>query len=194
MDAWNFGTDQQIPALNYADYDGPGTVFDCSQLPANACGTPTPTPLPGQGRPLAGVSASGPSLAEHGETVSLVASLVFGRVTIESWSWRQLEGSEVTLSDAAASETIFTAPTASTLLVFELTATDSEGRQHTYRISLAVVDKVVDRDGDGLIEIDSLTDLHNMRHNLAGTSYKSECRLGWGQIQAVPPRAASAMS
>ena len=169
LGAWDFGTNEQIPALNYADYDGAGTVFDCSQFPANACGTPTPTLLPGQDE----ASASGPSIAEHGETVSLVASLVFGRVTIESWSWRQLEGTEVTLSDAAASETIFTAPTASTLLVFELTATDSEGRQHTYHISLAVVDKVVDRDGDGLIEIDSLLILHNMRHNLAGTSYKA---------------------
>ena len=32
---------------------------------------------------------------------------------------------------------------------------------------------MADRDGDGLIEIDSLLMLHNMRHNLAGTSYKA---------------------
>ena len=139
-----------------------------SSIAASSRPTPaaTPTLLPGQ----ADVSASGPSAAGRGETVSLVASLLFGRATIESWSWRQLEGPEVTLSDADARETTFTAPTATTLLVFELTATDSEGRQHTDRIRLAVV---VDRDGDGLIEIDSLTDLHNMRHNLAGTSYKA---------------------
>ena len=37
--AWDFGTDVQIPALNYADYDGAGTVFDCSQFPAGVCGT-----------------------------------------------------------------------------------------------------------------------------------------------------------
>ena len=166
LGAWDFGTNEQIPALNYADYDGPGTVFDCSQFPANACGTPTPTLLPGQDE----ASASGPSAAGHGETVSLAGSLLFGRVTIVSWSWRQLEGLEVTLSDADARETTFTAPTTSTLLVFELTATDSEGRQHIDRISLAVV---VDRDGDGLIEIDSLLMLHNMRHNLAGTSYRT---------------------
>ena len=30
-----------------------------------------------------------------------------------------------------------------------------------------------DRDSNGLIEIDSLLMLHNMRHNLAGTSYKT---------------------
>ena len=30
----------------------------------------------------------------------------------------------------------------------------------------------IDDDGDGLIEIDTLEKLHNIRHNLAGTSYK----------------------
>ena len=169
MGAWDFGTNEQIPALNYADYDGAGNTFDCSQFPTNACGTSTPILLPGQ----ADVSASGHSAVEHGETVSLVGELLFGRVTIESWSWRQLEGPEVTLSDADARETTFTAPTTNTLLVFELTATDSEGRQYTERISLAVFLMVVDRDGNDLIEIDSLLMLHNMRHNLAGTSYKT---------------------
>ena len=41
LGAWDFGTDEQIPALNYADYDGPGTVFDCSQFPTS-CGTQLP--------------------------------------------------------------------------------------------------------------------------------------------------------
>ena len=181
LGAWDFGTDVQIPALNYADYDGAGTVFDCSQFPSNAC-TPTPTLLPGQDE----ANASGPSAAGRGETVTLVASLLFGRVTIESWSWRQLEGPEVILSDAAASETIFTAPTASTLLVFELTATDSEGRQHTDRISLAVVDKVVDGDGDGLIEIDSLTDTPQHAPQLGRHELQSECRLGWQTASGCP--------
>ena len=168
LGAWNFGTNEQIPALNYADYDGPGTVFDCSQFPANAC-TPTLTLLPGQDE----TEASGPSADFHGEAVTLAGSLLFDRVTIESWSWQQLEGPVVTLSGAAASETTFIAPDASTLLVFELTATDSEGRQYTELISLTVFNKLADRDGDGLIEIDSLLMLHNMRHNRKGTSYKT---------------------
>ena len=173
LGAWDFGTNEQIPALNYADYDGPDRdVFNCDQFPDNTC--PPPTLLPGQAkRPLAAVSASGPSPAERGETVRLVASLSFGRVTIDTWSWRQLEGPEVTLSDANARETTFTAPDTSTLLVFEVTATDSEGGMYTDSISIAVVDKAADRDGDGLIEIDSLLMLHNMRHNLEGTSYKT---------------------
>ena len=38
----------------------------------------------------------------------------------------------------------------------------------------------VDSDHDGLIEIDSLLMLHNMRYNLAGTSYKTSDQLGCG--------------
>ena len=184
LGAWNFSTGGQIPTLNYADYDGSGptggTVFDCNQFPTNACNTL----LPGQVEAVAEVSASGPSTAGRGENVSLVASLLFGTVTINAWEWRQLEGLEVILSDAAARETTFTAPTASTLLVFELTATDSEGSMYTDRISIAVV---VDVDGDGLIEIYSLTDLHNMRHNLAGTSYMTATTLiGEGDDSGCP--------
>ena len=42
LGAWDFGNDEQFPALNYADYDGPGPVFGCSQFPADACGTLLP--------------------------------------------------------------------------------------------------------------------------------------------------------
>ena len=166
LGAWDFGTDEQIPALKYANYDDAGTTFDCNAFPA-ACGTL----LPGQ-TDRAEASASGPSVAEFGETVTLVASLGFGRVPIENWKWRQLAGPEVALSDVAARETTFTGPATREPLVFELTATDGDGRKYTDSISLATkVD--ADNDNDGLIEIYSLTDLHNMRHNLEGTSYKT---------------------
>ena len=172
LGAWDFGTDEQMPALNYADYDGGETVFDCDQFPAAAaadCADGVPfTLLPGQ----ADVSASGPSEAGPGETVTLSGSLGFGRVLIESWSWRQLEGPEVRLSHATASLTTFTAPVARIPLVFELTATDSEGHEYSDLFRLAAAPEV-DRDHDGLIEIYSLAELHNMRHNLAGTSYKT---------------------
>ena len=166
LGAWDFGTDVQIPALNYADYDGAGTVFDCNQFPAGACGTQFPR--------QAKVNATGLSaVVLFGTTTTITGSLVFGRVAIESWSWKQLQGPKVTLMGADTRTATFRASATSTLLLFELTATDSEGRQYTDRISLAVFDKVADRDGDGLIEIDSLLMLHNMRHNLAGTSYKT---------------------
>ena len=41
-------------------------------------------------------------------------------------------------------------------------------------------------DDDGLIEIDSLLDLHNMRHNLAGTSYKGSSTTSVGNSLGCP--------
>ena len=162
LDAWYFGTDEPIPTLNYADYDGAGTVFDCSQFPTS-CGTPLPR--------QAGVNATGLSEVAFGATTTITGSLVFGRVVIVSWSWEQLRGHTVTLIDANTRTATFTAPATGNFLLFELTATDSDGDQYTDRIRLSL-GASVDQDGNGLIEIDSLTMLHNMRHNLAGTSYK----------------------
>ena len=177
LNAWDFGTDTQFPALNYANYDGDGDTFDCdpasSHFPAAAAtecndGDDDFTLLPGQ----ADVSAaSNPSVVEFGEIVSLTGSLKFGRVTIESWRWRQLAGPDVImLSDANTSAPTFTAPLTKEPLVFELTAEASDGLEYSDRIS---IDSVADRDGNGLIEIHSLIELHNMRHNLTGTSYKA---------------------
>ncbi len=52
LGAWDFGTESQIPALKYADYDGPGTVFSCDRFSAGACRTL----LPGQ-EPRAALAA-----------------------------------------------------------------------------------------------------------------------------------------
>ncbi len=166
LGAWDFGDGSQIPALNYADYDGSGAVFDCDQFPAGACGAL----LPGQDS----LSAGEPPAAglEFGATATLTGSVRFGRVQILSWSWRQLSGPEVALSGADSQQASFTAPVDRDPLVFELTAVDSEGRRYSDRISL-VVNIPADLDGDGLLEIHNLTDLHNMRYNLAGTSYST---------------------
>ncbi len=54
LNAWDFGTASQPPALRYADYDGTGADYDCDMFPATlldgvaiTCGT---TLIPGQGR------------------------------------------------------------------------------------------------------------------------------------------------
>ena len=128
LDAWDFGTEEQIPALKYADYDGDGTVFVCGpdsrHFPADACGTL----LPGQEESF---SAGGPPAAGPGDAVELVGSFRFDGVSIASWSWQQLAGPKVALSDATANVTTFTAPAIRDSLVFELTATASDGRQYT---------------------------------------------------------------
>ena len=176
LNAWNFGTDEQIPALSYADYDGGGSVFDCdpasSHFPAAAAAECDNDNgifilLPGQ----ADVSAAGNlSVVAFGDIVSLTGSLKFGRVTLDSWSWRQLAGPRVTLENDKAQEATFIAPLTKEPLVFELTAEASDGLEYSDRLS---IDSAADRDGNGLIEIDSLLELHNMRHDLTGASYKA---------------------
>ena len=71
LGAWNFGTDEQIPALNYADYDGNGTVFDCRQFPAGVCGTL----LPGQRQPSVSLRLEGAATVAEGTRVTLSAEL-----------------------------------------------------------------------------------------------------------------------
>ena len=129
-------------------------------------------------------AASNPSVVEYGDIVSLTGSLKFGRVTIESWRWRQLAGPDVImLSNATTSAPTFIAPLTKEPLVFELTAEASDGLEYNDRISIY---SAADRDGNGLIEIDSLLDLHNMRHNLAGTSYKGSSTTSVGNSLGCP--------
>ena len=45
LNAWDFGTDSEAPALRYADYDGTGSTYDCAMFPATIPGTTPPTPL-----------------------------------------------------------------------------------------------------------------------------------------------------
>ncbi len=146
---WDFGDDTQIPLLKHSD----------------------DTLLPGQ----LDVIAGGPSAAEFDDLVELAGALEFGRSDILSWHWQQLQGTTVSLMtmDAEARTATFRAPAASTLLTFKLTATADDGRQYTDRITFPVTRHIADRDGDGLIEIHDLLMLHNMRHNLKGTSYKT---------------------
>ena len=54
-DWWDFGTDSQIPALKYFDYDGSGDKYYCDNVIPPTTGTPIPISncgdfIPGQGR------------------------------------------------------------------------------------------------------------------------------------------------
>ena len=62
--------------------------------------------------------------------------------------------------------------------MFKLTARASDGRDFSASITVVAA---ADADANGLIEIYSLADLHNMRYNLAGTSYKTSTDLGGEQ-------------
>ena len=171
--AWDFGTASQLPLLRYADYDGGGgNEFACSQFPGGICGALVPGQLsldvgeqPARG---AGVRLT------PGRTVQLSASFADDRAAIASWRWQQLSGPPISLSGAASPQLSFTAPNgADVLVVLQLTAVDAIGREYGRRLLSFSSQSFVDGDGDGLIDIDNLTMLHNMRYNLAGTSYKT---------------------
>ena len=59
-----------------------------------------------------------------------------------------------------------------TLYNISVIVTDTAGNARTRSISIRTAANRIDRDGDSLIDINTLTALHNMRYNLAGTSYK----------------------
>ena len=59
-----------------------------------------------------------------------------------------------------------------TLYHISVIVTDTAGNARTRSISIRTAANRIDRDGDSLIDINTLTKLHNMRYNLAGTSYK----------------------
>ena len=168
MGAWDFGTDSRIPALKYADYDAAATAFACDHFPVGACGTL----LPGQ----ESLSVGGPPVARPGAIVRLTASI--RHLSIESWNWQQLAGVPVILKGADTATPTFTMPATLSSLEFKLTAqargseedSTSSGEQFSSRI---IIFPLIDADGNGLIEIYSLLDLHNMRYNLAGTSYRT---------------------
>ena len=164
--AWDFGTASQVPLLRYADYDGTGTFFDCSQFPAGACGNL----LPGQGGPVAALSSA---LLSGGEGALDGSFTEEDRIPILSRSWRQLQGPTVALRGADQRILNFTAPVVSEplALVFRLTAIAGDGYEYNELFTVTVVDSPADDDGDGLIDIDSPAELHNIRYNLAGTSY-----------------------
>ena len=71
LGAWDFGTDVQIPALNYADYDGVGTVFACSQFPAGVCGAL----IPGQRQLSVSLTLAGAATVAEGTRVTVSAEL-----------------------------------------------------------------------------------------------------------------------
>ena len=59
-----------------------------------------------------------------------------------------------------------------TLYDISITVTDTVGNARTRSISIHTAANRIDRDGNNLIDINTLSALHNMRYNLAGTSYK----------------------
>ena len=186
--AWGFGSTTQAPALLYADYDGDGDDFHC----ASAITTQMPAPdgaiiVPGcDGSPAL---IPGQRMVMPVETVELDYTAPSGSEGAElSLSWAtddNADGYRVwrgTSGDSAQASLLGSATSP--------TYTDSnvtDGAAYYYWITaclgtscsalgepIITLARTADADGDGLIEVSSLAELHNVRHNLAGTSYCEE--------------------
>ena len=102
------------------------------------------------------------------------APFVAAREGTGAITWRLTQHTAaVTLAPTTGASTVVTPGATTETIILEVTvAKTATHASETLTLTREVTDQV-DDDNDGLIEIYNLTMLHNMRHNLAGTSYKS---------------------
>ena len=175
--AWGFGTNQP-PILKYADYDGTtaGRKFACLGA-ANTATADTTIYLPYCGDFLPGQERSlGLDISSSGAKFGFNNLRDFTDITSIRIQYTTSDNSNYEFSVDSAND--FTKDTSYTLVI-------SPSREtYYYRIVVARGEEqeifsgdfiifLADVDNNGLIEIDSLTQLHNMRYNLKGTSYKT---------------------
>ncbi|MCA8838065.1 MAG: hypothetical protein K8963_09470, partial [Proteobacteria bacterium] len=168
--AWDFGNDTQAPAIRYADYDGTaGMDYSCTQVPTGSCNSL----LPGQ---RVAPAPLGIGLAQTGHnqtTLSWLANthdvyyLIF-RGTTDAFA----DATEITTGQSQTTASFVDSLTVANVYYYWVRACAAIGcSEPSQAVSLHVRD--ADADADGLIEIASVTDFNNVRHNLAGTSYMS---------------------
>ena len=203
LGAWDFGTASQTPALSYADYDGAamgtapdytgGHIFHCADDDAPApegaavipgCGAADRL-IPGQRRPMpverAALSYTPPPQGGQSGTLTLdwgEAANVDGYRVFRGGSGDPLEAAELT---DGTMEPIF-----ATRFV-DTNADDGAAHHYWVRsclgavcsgfgepISTLTLARMADADSDGLIEIATARELHNVRHSLDGSRYRPE--------------------
>ena len=113
-----------------------------------------------------------------------------------AYAWSQRSGPTVAIASATSMRATFTAPAASSTLVFALVVNDgnSDSAADTVEIKVSEDVRDYDVDEDGLIEIATVAQLDAIRHDLGGTGRLA--RLGWPPLAAyddVFPEPASGM-
>jgi fibronectin type 3 domain-containing protein len=102
-------------------------------------------PFAAASTPTVTVDAGPDQTVFAGQTVTLQAT---GSENVESYSWTQTEGPDVSLETPDQAATTFTAPQESGTLVFEVTATGPEGATATDTVSISVQAVSVDAGAD----------------------------------------------
>ena len=176
--AWKFGTtaNQAPPTLQYNDYDGSGSTYGCGEgsgatLVFTNCGSV----IPGQDHGRAPVIvAQSFNVTEHITHENLIGEV----------SATDPDGDVLYFFISGSSNQLFEISTEGKLSLSNGQMLDLQSReQHHITVEVSdglfsstatvTVNVVVDTNGNGLIEIHTLTMLHHMRYNLAGTSYKT---------------------
>jgi hypothetical protein len=138
-----------LTATPYSAQGGTGTVG--VPLTVGFTVTNTPSSPPPNQAPKANAGAD--QTVNSGAAVTLRGSGTDPENAIAGYQWRQTGGAAVTLSNAAAAQTAFTAPTlakGTATLVFELSVTDAAGLSATDSVSILV--QSADIDGDGVAD------------------------------------------
>lgn len=101
-------------------------------------GDDTPITAPQNQAPTA--NAGQEQTATENTTVALSGTGTDADGSIASYSWTQISGDAVTLSDASSAEVTFTAPdvSATSILEFTLTVTDDEGATHSDTVMITI--------------------------------------------------------
>ena len=196
LGAWDFGTASQAPRLNRADYDGPtvglapyafGHRFHCANDAANVPADAIVIPDCAVPRSISAtnvlVTRADINVTSGTAGTAYVAVLADGAMAPTAADIKAAtagSGGVVVAGNSAA--------TAGTRTTVSLTGLTGDTAYDVYVVVessanppvLGTVTKVdldtmaiVDADGDGLIEIGTLAELNNVRHNLAGTTYRA---------------------
>ena len=194
---WDFGNDRLYPVVKWVTgYDATAGTFSCVQtmLPdGQTCGDPLPDQYDSDDDGTQDMVPAAPSTPTAASTVSTI--------TI---TWTALADPAITAyrlyrNATAGNNALGNRPIATVAASEPLTYTDSapfSGANH-YAVSAVNVAgegarspsvsamRAADSDGDGLIDIDTLEELNNIRYNLEGTSYKVSAG-GSGNSEGCP--------
>ena len=193
--AWNFGSNSQVPALVYADYDGGGTAHACSDYPAKIPGTTITlscgNSLVGNYRPA---MVEIPTFSLAAGNVLTTQTLTISTPTTGATIYYTTDGSIPVTTGVSRSLSSIAGRSSLTLSLGTVGAgmkniratavkadyLNSVVASRTFTVQYDMAD--VDMDNNGLIEIYNLEMLDNIRHNLAGTTYDDEADDGAGNL------------
>ena len=180
LGAWDYGTEAQDPALMYADYDGTGAAYHCANslvaVPQGAVLVPECSALsilPGQRRPR------DPGNINVRLKAIDTAVLEWGGGNAVSFEVWRGTGSDVAmatkLTEADGDELSFENDGLSAGVTYHywVVSCDEQGCARPFGAAGAIVTtRMADADDDGLIEIGSPLELHNIRYGLDGSVYR----------------------